>query len=204
MTGLSTATPTIPAIATTYGFIFGGLALLLATIVLGKYVARLISGRSSLIIGGLLLLVSASGACSLVHDFQTNFPHGWWSILITFFPVYLCMGLYLGNENRGLDAQNELKLAAWREQLTVDRQAGANPLRLAHDYREIARLLNNLGRRQEAIDEYRQGMTILEISLFGHPSMAEFYGAYLNLLRSSTDAEEIARIKTKRDALPKI
>jgi hypothetical protein len=110
----------------------------------------------------------------------------------------------MGREHKNRRAQNELSLTNWQNQLTADRQAGAEPVRLSADYREIATLLEKLGRGPEAADEYRQAIALLEPTLGNHPGMAEYYNKYLGLLSHKLHGEEITRITAKRDALPKL
>ena len=82
----------------------------------------------------------------------------------------------MGRGKKNLQAIQEKSLANWRQQLENDRKLDGASLRLALDYREIGSLLTKLGRRQEAIEEYRQGMVIMEISAqgsSGHPRVLQ-------------------------------
>ncbi|MBS1990015.1 MAG: hypothetical protein JSS83_05820 [Cyanobacteria bacterium SZAS LIN-3] len=181
----------------------GVVAVLFSPIVLGRFVAGRISGRTSLFIYTALAAVCAYGGQGLYQEFHNHFATGsYWSMAIFFVPLYVALGMVIGTGHKRERAEAEKRLTKWRNQLTADRAAGAAPQRLITDYREIAALLSRLGRREEAAAELRQAVAIAEMSLGGHPGMAEFYTGYLALLKRKADADEIARIKAKRDALP--
>jgi hypothetical protein len=180
----------------------GIVAVLMSPVMLGSLIGNKGSRLLQAIILPALALVSVSGIYWLYQSFASKDP-SYVAMALTFVPMYMGMGLYLGRENKSRHEQNERRLANWQNQLAADRQAGASSARLAADYREIAALLKRLGRGEEAADEYRHALILLEATFGGHPSMADYYQQYLAYL-GKAQAEETTRITAKLSSLPKL
>lgn len=116
--------------------------------------------------------------------------------------IITAVGLSLGLAKKRVQEFNEHDLAQWRQQLAADRQNDADAFCLAVDYQKIGSLLAKLGRYQEAVDEYRHGLLLMELKLKGHPVLRDYYKGYLALLNDKSQAEERARVRTKLAALP--
>ena len=183
-----------------------GACVLVSPVLIGRYLGERVDNKTIKIIEGVLVVIGAYGAYALFSALHGG-PHGqmhgaYWAMALFFVPIYTGLGISFGLGNRSRDDANEKSLANWQNQLTADRQADAGPVRLAADYQAIAKLLKTLKRNDQAIDEYRQAIALLEPTLGSHPSMAEHYNEYLGLLDAKSHADEIARITAKREALP--
>jgi len=203
---MSTLHPALQIIAA-LGVSIGIVAVLFSPIVLGKLIAKHTNGRLTLVVYAVLAAVAIYGGHDLFNQFRNHFADGnsYVTMAIFFVPVYIAMGMFIGGDHKRARATAEASLVKWRAQLEADRAAGSVPARLVCDYREIAALLNKLGRRAEAADEYRQAVAIMELSMGGnHPGMHEFYNGYLALLKRKPDADEISRIKGKIAGLQKL
>jgi hypothetical protein len=179
-------------------------AALFSPVFFGQFIAGRASRRTLTAIAATLSVVCAIGARLLYLDMSNHFANGFWSMAVFFVPLYMGMGLWMGHGNKQRREEWARSLASWQNQLTADRQASASPVRLSADYREIASLLNKLGRGAEAADEYCQAIALLEPTLVNHPSLAQYYREYLGMLSGKQHAEEIARVQAKLEALPKL
>jgi hypothetical protein len=188
------------------GFSIGIVAVLFSPIAIGKVIAKRTNGRVTLGVYAVLAAVAVYGGHDLFNQFGNHFVGGssYVSMAIFFVPVYIAMGMWIGGDHKRANQEAEKSLEKWRAQLAADRASGSVPQQLVCDYREISALLNKLGRRAEAAEEYRQAMVIMELSMGTHPGMTEFYNGYLALLGGKQNADERARIKSKLELLPKL
>jgi apolipoprotein N-acyltransferase len=100
---------------------------LLSPIFLGQFIAGRATPRIQHVIIAVLALVFVYGAGLAYVDF-TSHTIAYWPMLPVFLPLYMGMGLYMGNSQKARKAEQERSLASWQNQLTADRKADAAPI----------------------------------------------------------------------------
>jgi tetratricopeptide (TPR) repeat protein len=180
------------------GLILGSFALLFLGEYVGARIGKVAAGSTSAILF-LVALIFLIGASPLGNGSLPGSSLGYIGFVLS---VIGATGLSLGVGKRRIRELYERELAHWRQQLAADRQKDGDAICLAIDYQKIGSLLAKLGRYQEAVDEYRHGLLIMELKLKGHPVLRDYYTGYLSLLNDKSQAEERARVAAKMAALP--
>ncbi|MBY0359540.1 MAG: hypothetical protein K2W82_16165 [Candidatus Obscuribacterales bacterium] len=118
-------------------------------------------------------------------------------MLFAFLPLYVALGFIIGNTLRSKQSeqdnvleQKQRKLAAWQRLLAFHQQHNQHALVLAADYKAIGDLERELGHKEEAINAYHQADAIYRKHMNGHPTLAEFYATYAQLLNLMVERPE--------------
>lgn len=114
-------------------------------------------------------------------------------MLFSFFPLFMALGFLIGSTFKSRDVeennaltQKQQQLAAWQRLLALHQQQNQHPLVQAADYRQIGDLERELGQIDLSINAYHQADAIYRKYMNAHPSLAEFYTIYAQVLNTMT------------------